>query len=80
MSGTIPDTVDVDFYDGPAEADSDKGRLIDSIEIEIQVGKGGKLTLEVQDDKDERSMKRIRGILGKTSLLLQPLLIMLATR
>ncbi|HOB81743.1 MAG TPA: hypothetical protein PKK19_02730, partial [Peptococcaceae bacterium] len=39
LSGTIPDTVDVDFYDGPAEGVSGKGRLIDSIEIKIQVGK-----------------------------------------
>ena len=53
LSGTIPDTVDVDFYDGPAEAESGKGRLIDSIEIEIQVGKGGKLTLVAQNDEDE---------------------------
>ncbi len=51
LSGTIPDTVDVDFYDGPAEADSGKGRKIDSIEIKIQVGKGRNLTLEVEDYK-----------------------------
>lgn len=56
LSGTIPDTVDVDFYDGPAEADSDKGRLIGSIEIEIQVGKGGKLTLAEQEDKTEEEI------------------------
>jgi hypothetical protein len=54
LSGTIPDTVDVDFYDGPAEAEENKGRLIDSIKIEIQVGKGGKLTLEVQDGKGNK--------------------------
>ena len=79
MSGTIPDTVDVDFYDGPAEADDNKGRLIDSIEIEIQVGKGGKLTLEVEDGKGIKYDEKMRK-LGKTSLLLPPVLIMLATR
>ncbi len=58
LSGTIPDTVDVDFYDGPAEADtgSGKGRLIDSIEIKIQVGKGGKLTLAVQGGKGKEEI------------------------
>jgi len=56
LSGTIPDTVDVDFYDGPAEGESGKGRLIDSIEIKIQVGKGRNLTLAEKEGKTEEEI------------------------